>query len=132
MNVTIPLSSYLFFLFLFSSHGNAPPQYYACDPQGFNGKCCMVIFFIIGAHKMPVLEVYHSLFYYVPGTAAQNALVVGGEVCMWGEFVDSTNFLARMWPRASAPGERLWSPQNINNAGEASPRLHMQRCRMMT
>lgn len=49
------------------SYGNDWRGYYKCDPTGFNG------------------------------TAEQKSRVLGGELAMWGELVDATNLLPRMW-----------------------------------
>lgn len=67
-----------------------------------------------------------------PATPAQKALVMGGEVCMWSEFVDSTNFISRIWPRAASVGERLWSAENVTDVTDATARLHAFRCRLLT
>ncbi|NXS07436.1 HEXB hexosaminidase, partial [Neodrepanis coruscans] len=66
-----------------------------------------------------------------PGSEEQKKLLIGGEACLWGEFVDATNLTPRLWPRASAVGERLWSSKNVTNLQDAYKRLTNHRCRML-
>ncbi|NXG57089.1 HEXB hexosaminidase, partial [Hemiprocne comata] len=65
------------------------------------------------------------------GSEEQKKLLIGGEACLWGEFVDATNITPRLWPRASAVGERLWSSRNVTDLQDAYRRLTNHRCRML-
>jgi len=63
-------------------------------------------------------------------TAAQQALILGGEACVWGELISDRNIDSRLWPRAAAVAERLWSQQNVTNTGDAFARLLKHTCRL--
>jgi len=64
--------------------------------------------------------------------AEKTHLMSGIEVCMWSEYVDATNFIARSWPRASVVAERAWSPKHVNDVEEAQDRLHEFRCKLVS
>uniref|UniRef100_A0A5F8HK57 Beta-hexosaminidase n=1 Tax=Monodelphis domestica TaxID=13616 RepID=A0A5F8HK57_MONDO len=65
------------------------------------------------------------------GSPEQESLVIGGEACMWGEFVDMTNLTPRLWPRAGAVAERLWSSKSVNDTKLAYARLANFRCELL-
>lgn len=77
-------------------------KYYVCDPHDFRGS------------------------------ADQKRLVVGGEACMWSESVNALNVVQRVFPRACAAAEKLWSTElaTRDNYEEARHRLEEHTCRM--
>lgn len=67
----------------------------------------------------------------INATSSEKELIMGGEACLWGEWVDATNIHSRLWPSASAMAERLWSGEGVNDVDEAGVRLEEHRCRML-
>jgi len=57
-------------------------------------------------------------------TPEQGKLILGGESCMWSEYVNPENIDSRIWPRNAAIAERLWSPQNVTDVASMYARLN--------
>ncbi|XP_057512644.1 beta-hexosaminidase 2-like [Actinidia eriantha] len=68
-------------------------------------------------------------------TDEEAKLVLGGEVALWSEQADSTVLDPRIWPRASAMAETLWSGNRdetgMKRYAEATDRLNEWRHRMV-
>ncbi|XKL63937.1 hypothetical protein PGB90_006301 [Kerria lacca] len=79
---------------------------------------------------------YGNTRYYNWATVYNNHIpevskgVYGGEVCMWGEYVDDFALDARVWPRAASASERLWSDP-ITSSSAALYRLLEHRERLI-
>jgi hexosaminidase len=56
--------------------------------------------------------------------------ILGGESCMWSEYVNSENVDSRIWPRNAAIAERLWSPQNVTNIPSMYARMDAESARL--
>jgi hexosaminidase len=52
-----------------------------------------------------------------------SSLVLGGEACMWTEYVSPETIDSRIWPIGAAIAERLWSPQDVTNVASMYDRL---------
>ena len=48
---------------------------------------------------------------------------MGGEACLWSEYADASNYVSRLFPRASAVSERLWSAADVSFLFEISEKI---------
>lgn len=83
-------------------------------------------------HQKPTAEFY--LADPLPPTSdltpAQQALVLGGEACMWSEYVTPETIDSRIWPRLAAIAERFWSPGTVNDVADMYRRLDVTSQRL--
>lgn len=56
-------------------------------------------------------------------TPEEKKKILGGEACMWSEFVNPENIDSRIWPRAAVVAERLWSPQEVTDVSSMYERM---------
>lgn len=76
---------------------------------------------------------WQTMYSYDPTvglSSSQAALIHGGEVCQWSEYIDDNNMETGLYPRAAAVGERLWSALTVVDTTDALNRLEIQHCRM--
>jgi hexosaminidase len=69
------------------------------------------------------------------GTAAtlspeEKSRILGGEACMWTEWVTPEILDSRVWPRTAAIAERLWSPQETQDLNSMYARLDQLNWRL--
>ena len=55
----------------------------------------------------------------------EKARILGGESCMWAEYINPENIDSRIWPRNAAIAERLWSPQETTDLNSMHTRMEL-------
>jgi hexosaminidase len=58
--------------------------------------------------------------------------ILGGEACMWSEYITADSIDSRIWPRTAVVAERLWSPQSTLDVDSMYARLGAESRRLET
>jgi len=57
-------------------------------------------------------------------TPEEKSRILGGESCIWAEWVTPENADSHIWPRNAAIAERLWSPPSVTDVASMYARLN--------
>jgi hexosaminidase len=63
-------------------------------------------------------------------TPEEKQRILGGESCMWAEYVNPENVDSRIWPRNAAIAERFWSPEDARDPASMYARLDFISARL--
>jgi hexosaminidase len=63
-------------------------------------------------------------------SADEKQLILGGESCMWSEYVNAENVDSRVWPRNAAIAERFWSPEGATDVASMYDRMNAESERL--
>jgi hexosaminidase len=87
-----------------------------------NGKLALFNMQVEGIRKggsdMELGEALPEFQTLEPLSPEEKEYLIGGEACMWSEMVDGRTMESRIWPRAAAVGEKLWSPAVLTTERE--------------
>jgi len=88
--------------------------------------------FDMGGAETQWKDIYVSNITDTKLSPEQAQRVIGAEACMWGETADDFNLDQRLWLRAAAFAERVWSRnRDVADLDAVSVRLIEQRCRLL-
>jgi hexosaminidase len=56
-------------------------------------------------------------------TPEEQKRILGGEACMWAEYITPETVDSRVWPRLAVIAERFWSPQEVHDVSSMYQRM---------
>ncbi|MBC7924752.1 MAG: family 20 glycosylhydrolase [Bryobacteraceae bacterium] len=71
------------------------------------------------------LDHMKSAAYHYANDLGEGEKVLGGEACMWSEYITAANIDMRIWPRMAAIAERFWSPASVRDVADMYARLEL-------
>jgi hexosaminidase len=69
------------------------------------------------------MKTFWQIYQFEPSDYLTDSSVLGGEGTAWSELFNEHNIHSRLWPRAAAIGDKLWSDKVPTNLVEIKNRL---------